>query len=447
MSDRSVAMKAMNLTSEFRSVLRLMERSRSVSSSYVASARSECAQYLAQSLLIYPPSLSRLGLKEGQTLEERRIILSIPFRQVDDTEEELIFKQMLDQSGRKCRQSNWIWRIGQECCEMAREGWYGFFVTLTVDPSRCADSEAMWKEGRELRRYLRRLGRVAARACGMPNAIKDGASVSQFVRHVGVIEHGKSNHHHHMHLLLWMRDVPDSWKVCPNREFVRPEAKTADWCRPMSTFWPWSLPGIGRAKYFRHEGDVWSKHGFVLPFDSKKKRVIRINNPAKAGFYIAKYMDKENKAWTHRVKATRNIGLNRLKKLLMEMALSKVEALTWRPVTYSMSIFQQKTQSVPQGLLRSKAKQELFCRNWVSGRLDWMQLLNENCGVFLKMLKSVRDGARPKRMSSDRFYAWVSEHLPAVEGYCEKRLARATVSLAVEFPVFRSVQVQHLGVN
>lgn len=446
MSDRSLALKAMTLSAEMRSSLRLMEKSKIISGAHLKRAKEECAQYLAQSILIYPPSMKAVGLREGMTLEERRIVLQVSENVGADTGDEIAFKEMLETAGRKAMQSNWIWRIGQECQEKALEGWYGFFVTLTVDPSRVFNSRDMWQRGVEFRKYIRRLAKVSARACGMPRAIHDGASVWQFVQHVGVIEHGKSAHHHHMHLLIWMRDVPDSWKVCPNRGIRKPEDRTRDWCKPMSTFWPHSLPGIGRAKYFRHEGDVWSKHGFVLPYDSKKGRTIRINHPETAGLYIAKYMDKEDKAWVHRVKATRNLGLQRLKRILSMISRRKLEALTWRPPAYNMNIFQQTTQSVPQGLLRSKAKQELFVRDWVSNRLDFERLLQHNCDSFKQMLKSVRDGARPKRMRSKQFYEWVSAHLPVPNGYCERRLKLATVSLGVEFPVRGTRNVQHTGI-
>lgn len=445
--DRTTPLKAMRLSAEMRTSLALMEKSKLVSGALLHAARAECADYLARTNLIYPPSLKMVGLYEGQPLPEKKKALQVEANAVPETEETMEFQAMLATAGRKSIKANWIWRIGEECLEKSLQGWYGFFITLTVDPSRVADSEAMWREGREFRKYIRRLAKVSAKACGMPRAIHDGASCSDFVQHVGVIEHGASQHHHHMHLLLWMRDIPAAWKVCPNRGVRRPEHRTNDWCKPMSTYWPHALPGIGRAKFFRHEGDMWSRHGFKIPYDPKKQRVVRIHGPEKAGLYIAKYMDKEDKVWTHRIKATRNLGMTRLRRVLMQMHWRKVEALTWRPRTYSLSTLATTIHTVPPGLLRLTAKQESFCRAWAANTLDFRMLLRESCDSFSRMLKSVRDGARPKRMSSKAFYEWVSSHLPVPNGYCEKRYKRAITSLGVEFRPLHSLPVQHTGMT
>jgi hypothetical protein len=447
MTDRSIALKTQRMAAEMRSNLCLMERSKRVSGAHLKEARKECALYLARTNLIYPPSLKVLGLKEGMPLAERKDVLHIGEAALEETEATLQFQELLATAGRKQIRSNWIWRIGQECVEKSVEGWFGFFVTLTVDPARVPDSEKMWKEGREFRKYIRRLAKVAAKACGQPRAIHDGASCSEYVQHVGVVEHGKSSQHHHMHLLVWLRDIPASWKVDPNRGVRDPKHRTNDYCRHMAEFWPHSLPGIGRAKYFRHEGDVWSRHGFALPYDSKRQRTVRINQPEKAGLYVAKYMDKEDKVWTHRIKATRNLGLSRLRKVLQRMHWRKIEALTWRPKTYSLSCSAATIHTCPPALIRLLAKQENFYRSMVSKRMDWETQLRENFDSFKRMLQSVRDGANPKRMRSHQFYEWVSEHLPDPPGYCEKRYWRAIQDLGAEFPPVKSLPIEHMGLT
>jgi hypothetical protein len=440
------ALKAMRMAAEMRSSLRLIEKSPMLNAAIRKQTRDDCTLYLARTNLIYPPSMRALGLREGQTLAERKQVLRVPFSDYDETDATEEFQDMLGTAARKSLRANWIWRIGQECRQKCMEDWYGFFVTLTVDPKKCPDSQAMWSDGREFRKYIHRLAKVSCKAFGQPSAIKNGASDRDFVHHVGVIEHGKSRHHHHMHVLIWMRAIPESWKKCPNRGVKRPCDRTNDWCRPMSTYWPWALPGIGRAKYFRHEGDMWSRHGFALPYDKKKQRIVRIHAPEKAGLYIAKYMDKDDKVWTHRIKATRNLGLASLKLVLMTMTLSKVEALTWRPRSYNLSTLATTIHTCPSGLLRSLAKQELFVRKWVSKQLDWKTLLQPSEDSFSKMLQSVRDGARPKRMPSATLYEWVSQHLPVPNGYCEKRYIGACVSLGVYFPVTHTQNNEHLGI-
>ena len=441
------ALKAMRLSAEMRTNLALMEKSPVVTGAHLKKARDDCALYLEETNLIYPPSMRSVGLFEGQPLPERKEALKVRDSVIEETKETLEFQELLATGGRKQIRANWIWRIGQECVEKSLEGWYGFFVTLTVDPKRVADSQSMWAENREFRKYIRRLAKVSARACGMPSAIKNGASDSDFVHHVGVIEHGKSREHHHMHLLIWMRDIPSYWKKCPNRSIRDPKFRTRKECIPMRTYWPHSADKLKPALYFRHEGDVWSRHGFCLPYDEKKQRVVKIHAPEKAGLYIAKYMDKEDKAWTHRVKATRNLGLTRLRKVLMQMHWKKIEALTWRPKTYSLNTLAMTIHTVPPGLLRLMAKQEDFCRKWARKALDFADLLQPSCDSFSLMLKSVRDGARPKRMPSKVFYEWVTEHLPDPPGYCEEKYKRAITSLGVHFAPVRHDTTEHLGIT
>jgi hypothetical protein len=435
----------MSYVSEMRSNLALMRRSKRVHAGDYVAARAECDSYLARRVLIYPPSMRRAGLRAGMSFIERKEALGLSVSSAPVSAEEVEFQNFLSDCASKSRRAAWIWRIGSECEEMRDLGWFPFFVTLTVDPARCADSEAMWREGREFRKYIRRLAKISARSLGMASAIKNGASDSDFVRHVGVIEHGGSREHHHMHLLVWMRDIPASWKICPNRGIVRPESRTIDFCRQLQREWHLSLPGIGKALFFRHEGDVWSRMGFCLPFDKKKGRTIRILSARKAGVYVSKYMDKECKAWLHRVKATRDLGKGRLRNLLFRLGMRTVEALSWRPRTYELATMTTTMHCVPSGLLRSMAKQVVFCRQWASAQLDTNSLLRPSSAPFIAMLKSVKDGVRPKRMSSAVFYDWVSQFLDVPDGYCEKRLSSAHLRLSAVFPAVREQPIVHFG--
>jgi hypothetical protein len=440
-----MTLKAMSYVSEMRSNLSLMRRSRHVSVADIRHAHREVDSYLAQRVLIYPHTMRRFGLVPDMTFQQKKEALSLSGSSAALSEDEIAFQSFLESSAAKSRRAMWIWRIGSECEEMRDLGWFPFFVTLTVDPSRVPDSCEMWKEGREFRRYIRRLAKVSSAACGMPSAIQRGASDSDFVRHVGVIEHGSSRHHHHMHLLIWMRDIPDSWKIDPNRGIVNPKSRTINFCRQMGTYWPHALPGIGRAIFFRHEGDVWSRLGFCLPFDKKRGRAILVKSARRAGVYVSKYMEKEHKAWLHRVKATRDLGKGRLRNLLHRLPLKTVQALSHRPRTWSLALLIQTIHNVPQGFLRSMAKQVSFCRQWASDHLDTDVLLRPSSAPYTAMLQSVRDGQRPSRMSSEDFYDWVTQFLPVPDGYCERATSRAHLRLLAVFPPCREQPVNHFG--
>lgn len=440
-----MSLKAMSFVSSMRSNLALLSRSPNVRSAEIAAVRSDVLSYLANKVLIYPPSLLSLGVSPDMSFQDRKSALGIKSASSVMSAYELEFSEHLESAARRSRRSNWIWRVGAECEAMRDKGWFPFFVTLTVDPSRCSDSEQMWKDGVEFDRYLTRLARVSAKAGGHPSAIKDGVSRCQFVRHVGVIEHGKSRHHHHMHIMIWMRDVPEAWKICPNRGNPNPASRTTNFCRSMSTYWPLALPGLGRAIYFRHEGDIWSRLGFCVPVNRVTRRPITVLPCRLAGIYVAKYMDKGDKAWLHRVKATRNLGIERLREILFQISLGRLEALTHRPRKFAQSVLLQTIHSVPHGLLRSLAKQVLFCRRWDGRSLDFQKLLRPSSAPFIEMLKSVRDGQRPSLMCSAEFYDWVTSHLPVPDGYCERALSSAHLQLSIEFPPQRHSRVSHLG--
>ena len=443
-----MTLKAMKFCQEMRSNLDLIDRSKKTSTAQYHDARRAVLHNLEQANLIYPPEMTSLNIKPGMSFNEKKEVLGIPEYDAQPTPEQEDFLKLLQENAEETRKANWIFRIGAECSEMCQQQWHGFFVTLTVDPKRCPDPAAMWKEGREWRKYIRKLSDVVTHKMGLRPARKTNIPESEYVRYVGVLEHGKSREHHHMHALIWMRDIPDNWKQCPNRR-LNPQYRTRQRCLPLEAFWPWADPLNKPARYFRHEGDVWSRYGFCVPLVGKEPnlRPMNINPPATAGLYVAKYMGKDDKEWTHRVKATRNLGTEALRRRITAMNAQRVEALTWRPKDYNTSILVQTTHSIPIGLVRSIAKQILFCKRWASKTLDLNKELEKSCVPFKTMLDDVGNGARPRRMGSEQFYDWVGQHLPEQTEYSDQRFKRAHNALQSLHPVIHYRHVNHMGGN
>ena len=136
----------------------------------------------------------------------------------------------------------------------------------------------------------------------------------------------------------------------------------------------------------------------------------------------------------HRVRATRNLGMNPLKQKLWEMSPDLLEALTWRPINSRLHHFLNSIHSVPLGLLRSEAKLILFYRNFLSGLLDYQKVMKRSCNGYQKMLSSVRTGQRPSKMPSGDCYDWVSQHLHVPAEYCERTMLQAHQLLSEQFP-------------
>lgn len=436
---------AHRLATRIKADINLCRKSPAVPSRVLKELRSHFATSLERRNLIYPPLLQQMGLTQDMSLDERRSALSIKPFDERETPETLKFKVMMEQQAQKGRQADWAWRIGRETYERDLENWYPFFVTLTVDPKRVPDPEKMWKDGKEWQKYIRRLSDVVTRTMGRRPARKDGVSTNQYVRYAGILEHGSSREHHHMHALIWMRDIPASWKLCPNR-FVRdPNGRNRQRCLPLESYWPHADALRKPAKYFRFDGDIWSRHGFVMPI--VKGKAIRSNPAEKAGAYLMKYTQKESKVWKHRVKATANIGLERLKALMYRIPLHELDYIKQRPPLFSQALTVRTIHNVPNGLMRSLATKISFYRKWATPSRELTELLEPNCESYTLMRESVRNGAKPWRMDLKELYAWVSQHLPENPEFSEHWFLDAHRSFMRDFPQLDQKAVTHLGGN
>lgn len=415
--------------SSMRTNLHLMDKSPKVSTFDLKSARIRTCSFLDRSVLNYPPELKALRIEPGMPLALKKERLGIERADVP-SDEELRFQAMGETFAHKARKASWAWRIGQEAEMLDRYDWYPFFITLTLDPDKIWHELGLtrpqfWQETHQFQYWLKRVAAIAAKSMGHKPPHKTDVPQSQYVRYVGVLEHGKSREHDHMHLLVWMRDIPDSWKNCPNRRIRNPLSRRFNRCRALESLWRWDNGLNSPAMYWRHQHDVWHrKHQFAYAVAKNGKPMVL--RPAKAaGSYLCKYILKGDKTWSHRVKATRGLGLTMIRDLLWRTPPKILEALTWRPESYNTSTSLLTIHSVPHVLLRQLAKSALFTRKYEQGQLGWMELLQERSGSYSRMLSSVRNGAKPWAMPSPQLYDWVSQHLDAQAGYCEKRLLKA----------------------
>lgn len=426
-----------------RADIRLCERAKDVPASVLFDARRQFRDDLEQRNIIYPPSLRDLGLSPEMKLPERKEVLKLRAMPRRPTDEEKRFDAFLLEQGAKAHKASWTWRMGRECVERDRDNWYPFFVTLTVDPGRVPDPAAMWKEGREWQKYIRRLSDVVTTAMGRRRANKASESTSRYVRYAGVLEHGSSREHHHLHAIIWLREIPESWKICPNRGIRCQANRTRQRCLPLEALWPHAQAGLKPAKYFRFDGDIWSRLGFCVPIVDG--RPLRTRPADQAGVYVTKYTQKESKEWRHRMKATAGIGLMQLRGLLSAVSLKVLDRLTWRPRQYHLNLSLTMTHSVPLGLLRSEAKRMNFFRKWAIRQADLTSYLTTNSEAFALMRESVRNGARPYRMDSQALYDWLGAFLPVPSGYCERLLALSHRLLEYDFPVVHGQCLTRLG--
>ena len=436
-----------------RSDLHLLRRAK-IPESTIDALEAEYSDILVSKILTYPSTLTGLGLSREMGYQDKKEALGIPAYVPVYSEAESKFIKMMKYQADGTRKAKWKWRIVQEMID--KSSWYPFFITLTIDPSRF-DPKMVWEEGREFRKYIRRLVNIVCKEVDHPPAHKktrykgrefDYRPESEYLTYFGVIEHGKSREHHHMHLLVWMREIPSYWKKDPNRNISDPSKRSHRNCTKLRSEWDLCQPGRSTATYFRTKGDIWSKIGFSYPIDEKTGKPIKCGDRIQGANYVIKYLQKEHQEWHHRVKATRNLGMKRLKEQMTLMTSEKLEALSWRPKNYGQHHLVTTIHSVPLGLMRCIAKQIIFARQLERSQLDLRTLLNSNKGIFMEMLRSVRNGARPHRMLSQDCYDWVCRHLPAEKGFCEKRFLEAHRTLKRIYPPDKRIQNQIiLGAN
>ena len=233
-----------------RTNLYLLERAEKVADKKIDKVKEELRTLLDQGILNYPQTLETVGITPEMTLKEKKDALNIESFKIYTESEKEFFKKCKHNADQGRKQS-WAWRISQEAQEKQDEGWYPFFITLTVDPKR-ADPEVVWRDSNEFRKYIRKLADIVCKELGHPPSNKPPyRPESNYVTYAGVVEHGKSRLHHHCHLIVWMRAIPASWRVCPNAGIRNPAARTRNECLPMRSLWRWSNFDLSPAHYFR----------------------------------------------------------------------------------------------------------------------------------------------------------------------------------------------------
>jgi hypothetical protein len=331
--------------------------------------------------------------------------------------------EYLSEGAADARKAKWCYRLGTANAELLEAGWYPFFVTLTATeyPWPYRSKEELF-QSRALELYRRRLCDEAIKACGV--SIREGRKdPSAFFRYSMVIEHGKSRSHHHSHMLCWFRDVPESWKVDPN--LGRDDARYHE-CFLAKRFWPY---GWCTFDYFRCQGDPWSELGFVVP-----AKVKSLRSPYKAGAYLMKYMKKEDKQWSHRMKTTRNLGLESLRKFVQTMDNKSLRIVTQVPRSYVVKRKMSEKCNVPLCLLRSEARREIWERLWISTRSIELRTLR-SYNIYKAMRASVAKCLRPWELSLPERHAWLLRCLdPASVARCDREWVDVHDLVCSEFP-------------
>ena len=250
------------------------------------------------------------------------------------------------------RATAWRWRVGEAMDTLAgQQRWYPVHVTLTVDPTR-AEPYTIISDKRQWDKYCARWRAQIRQATGL----QLHTPVAEYQQHCAVIEHGKTREHHHIHAIFWAKDLPETWKIDPNRG--RPGQPTARNIPGIKALWDHAI--VTTAEPFRFLGDPWETHGWMIPI--KNGQPMLLTTARKAGAYLAKYLSKEDKAWRHNVHATRALGMHALRAALAEMNTPALHALQGaiNPIAAPAAA----SCAVPNQLVRDTAQTTITARLW-----------------------------------------------------------------------------------
>ena len=474
------ARRVRTLISQCRTNLRHMQRSELVSARDFRAAKLQFEAALCEvepalskssdsTLIIrdfiFPTLMTRLGLGPDVPLALKKQVLEVD--QYDPKSKSQFLEKCdirLEKSAMANRQSAIAWRIEQWLNWVSVNGWYPFFVTLTLDQAKvCREYQRrflgpylpgveghrhmvgnFWKDPANLKRVLDALERTARQSAkdqdyeaGPRDYSKRNCKRDELMQYIGVIEHGKSGCHHHTHLIVAMRFVPSAVHRDPNAGRLDANQRSCGWLKSIVG----DAHGFGDVdvQYARYFGDVWSKLGHVWPCGARDlppelgggKQAIKIGPPGALAGYLSKYLGKDEKAWTHRIRASRGLGLQFVVEELAKLRDSQLEALTWRPRRYSTALAHGIAHAVPTQLLRDAASAMLFARRWNRGEAMVGELVDKL--QIYRELSKVEADWDPSRATSADFYNFITSLQPAPADYSSDRLRRVHQRIAKRF--------------
>ena len=331
----------------------------------------------------------------------------------------------LTDSRKNAQCADWKWRIRAACQELVVEqGWYPLFGTYTVDPKilpqlGLLNRDELWLKTPAWDRFIKRFKTEIADVCGYGRKPAKWPKGMEFFQYFGVLEHGASGDHPHVHVLFLCKDLPLDWKKDPNRACV---TETETDIPGASALWIHGVQRVTAA--VRMHGGPFESSGlnWVIPMKEVNGVLVRqkVGDPGAVAGYISKYMAKpESKKWKHRVKATRGIGLKTLFRIIKEAPLSIIKALAYRPMEYGVAMKMSQMTSCPLSLLRQKSKMELERRWHTSSEQSDAELLQAHwtrkpLAFFTLLTNRVKDGLSIWSETPCARYKLYTRILPAV---------------------------------
>ena len=387
--------------------------------------RSDLLTILESGILCRHPLLEGVGLGYNVPYKDRREALGLTKKHKAKNARQKEMDDRLFMAAENARIASWTWRAGAEMEHATRDpDWWPLFITLTVDPKRY-DKRQVFRDGLAWSAYKRSLARTSNKHSPDPVPARD-VRISDHLRCVANVEHGKSGEHDHLHALMLMKYIPPAWSMCPNKH-LSVERRTIFNIPEAETYWIYGNSDVQR---FRHVGDKWRKAGCIVPL--KDGKAMELHPAGAAGGYITRYMTKGEKEYDHQAKGTVGYGYRLLDAVLEQMGTTLLVLLYQRPTAFSEAVAMSQEASLPSGILKQRAQKALFKRNFANGTLDFEYALEHRQTPYGSMMSEASE-VSVRGMTDEDFHAFISRHVEP-SNFTDGQIKTAREILGRSFP-------------
>lgn len=233
--------------------------------------------------------------------------------------------ELLAMATRAGRLSMYKQRVLYEMRTCLDAGWYCVFDTLTLAPDRVSEFVENPSAHRD---FFRSIGRatvaqevVEGKQGYVSPADVRGEHINQCYRYFCVPEYGSEGQRLHWHVVHLFRTLPAG--CCdPNASFIGRYRREVS---GLKGFWKY---GFQSPIAVRHQGDSFTRDGWLWPIDKKTGKAIPSKPPLAVAYYVLKYVTKqaqqvesfkEHSQWnsqfmldskTFRIRMSRGFGTN-----------------------------------------------------------------------------------------------------------------------------------------
>jgi len=321
----------------------------------------------------------------------------------------------LRHSLRRQRVHGYRQRLIEEVNYAANRGWYVVFDTLTLAPEHVKNFEA---DPYALRDHMRKLGRMANRAEGVPA----GDSFNERFKYFCVPEFGGKNGRLHFHAVYIFRTLPGA---CVDPNVGRKHCNLRE-IRSLKC-WSW---GFSSPIAVRYSGDAFTRAGWLWPkkkVDNGTFAAIDVKPPLAIAFYLTDYVSKNldgvhsecrTTKRKYRIRMTRKFGF-RLPSVqhLSNSALLEMTKLHWTVDRRAMQIAKSASFETRRRLAHVSVRKFSEIRTSRPNLLELLRALTRSTPAP-KQLSSF-ESVTPKLMMadiSDEVRDWLSNTEPLSGG-------------------------------